>query len=97
MADPSADLEPGARVRVSALDPPGHSRVPRYVRGKVGTVLERIGEHLRPDQNARGGPAEREPVYTVAFPAGELFGAGDHEITVDLWCSSLEPADGGTS
>ena len=30
----------GTRVRATAVDPPHHTRVPRYVRGQVGTVVE---------------------------------------------------------
>jgi nitrile hydratase len=37
-------------------------------------------------------PAEPEPVYTVRFAAAELFGEGDHAVTIDLWQSYLRPA-----
>lgn len=42
----------------------------------------------------RGGVAEPrvEPVYTVAFAAGDLWGEGGHEVTVDLWESYIERA-----
>jgi hypothetical protein len=87
-----ADLfSPGDRVRTSRTDPPHHTRLPRYARGAIGTVVERQGDYPLPDLRARQLPAEPEPVYAVRFAAGELFGAGDHTVTVDLWESYLRP------
>ena len=83
--------EPGDRVRTSRADPPHHTRVPRYARGALGTVLEQIGEHPLPDDRSRGITTV-EPVYTVRFAATELFGTGDHAVTVDVWASHLERA-----
>jgi nitrile hydratase subunit beta len=85
-------FSPGDRVRTARADPPHHSRLPRYVRGAVGTVVEAQGLHPLADLRAQGLPAEPEPVYTVRFAAGELFGAGDHSVTVDVWESRLEDA-----
>jgi hypothetical protein len=85
-------FRPGDRVRARRADPPHHTRLPRYARGAVGTVLERQGHHSLPDDRARRLPAEPEPVYTVRFAAAELFGEGDHTVTVDLWESYLRPA-----
>ena len=82
-------FSPGDRVRTSRDDPPHHTRVPRYVRGAVGTVVEPIGEHPLPDDRSRG-VLTVEQVYTVRFPAHELFGEGDHDVTVDVWASHLE-------
>ncbi len=85
-------FSPGDRVRTTRADPPHHSRVPRYARGAVGTVVELQGSHPLADLRAQGLPAEPEPVYTVRFSAGELFGQGDHSVTVDVWESRLEDA-----
>ena len=85
-------FSPGDRVRATRADPPHHSRVPRYARGAVGTVVELQGLHPLADLRAQGLPAEPEPVYTVRFSAGELFGQGDHSVTVDVWESRLEDA-----
>jgi nitrile hydratase len=57
----------------------------------VGTVVEPIGEHPLPDDRSRGVETV-EPVYTVRFRASELFGEGDHDVTVDVWASHLEEA-----
>lgn len=84
----------GERVRVRNAVTAGHTRVPRYLRLHEGTV-ERIafawpdpGETAATD--AYGAP---ELVYTVAFAAGELFGAGaDHILTADVGEHDLEAA-----
>jgi nitrile hydratase subunit beta len=90
---------PGDLVTTARADPPHHTRLPRYVRGAVGTVVECHGRYPLPDNRARQLPAEPEPVYTVRFSARELFGGDrhgpDHFVTVDLWESYLRP--GGTS
>lgn len=88
---------PGDRVQASRVDPPHHTRLPRYARGAVGTVVARQGRHALPDDRARSLPAEPEPVYAVRFTARELFGEGDHTVTVDLWESYLRPAAGAES
>lgn len=80
----------GARVRTRRTDPPHHTRLPRYARGAAGTVLEADGRHPLPDDQARGLRSQPETVYTVRFAAQELFGEGDHTVTVDLWESYLE-------
>ena len=78
-------FEPGDRVRADRRDPAHHTRVPRYVRGATGTVVEQIGVHRVPYDASR-----TEPVYTVRFAARELFGEGDHHVTVDVWAGHLE-------
>ena len=86
----SEQFSPGDQVQASRTDPPHHTRVPRYVRGAVGTVVEPEGRHPLPDLRSRGLAAEPEPVYAVRFGAVELFGAGDHTVTVSLWESYLQ-------
>jgi nitrile hydratase len=34
-----------------------------------------------------------EPVYTVRFAARELFGDGDHHVTLDVWERHLHPEE----
>ena len=81
----------GDLVRASRVDPPHHTRLPRYARGAVGTVTDLQGRYPLPDRRARRLSAEPEPVYSVAFAARDLFGAGEHTVTVDLWESYLRP------
>ena len=79
------------RVRAKPGDPDHHTRVPRYVRGHAGEIVSRLGEWALPDASAAGIP-KPEACYAVRFAAAELFGSGDHMVTVDLWESYLEPA-----
>ena len=81
---------PGTRVRTRRSDPPHHTRLPRYARGAVGTVLECEGAHPLADDRARGLPVQPQPVYTVRFPARELFGEGDHSVMLALFESYLQ-------
>jgi nitrile hydratase subunit beta len=82
----------GDRVRASHTDPVHHTRVPSYVRGAVGTVLDVQGSWPLPDDRSRGLPAPPQTVYTVQFTARELFGAGDHTVSLSLWQDYLEAA-----
>lgn len=83
---------PGDRVRARTADVDGHTRLPRYVRGAVGTVVERAGEHPLADARARGRDPEPHAVHHVRFSAADLFGAGDHAVVVELWEDYLEEA-----
>ncbi len=78
-------FRPGDLVRTRAVGPEGHSRLPRYVRGAVGVVVEPAGHHPLADDRARGRDPEPQAVYHVRFAAADLFGAGDHTVTVELW------------
>jgi nitrile hydratase subunit beta len=82
----------GTRVRVRAGDPDHHTRVPRYVRGHSGEVVTVLGRWPLPDDSARGLPPRAEACYAVRFSAADLWGRGDHTVTVDLWESYLDRA-----
>jgi nitrile hydratase len=87
----------GQRVRGRNLNPEGHTRQPRYTRGKVGTVVRYNGAFALQDTDTNGiwlGGRAQE-VYTVRFTARELWGAGASArdtIHVDLWEDYLERA-----
>jgi hypothetical protein len=83
----------GTRVRTSRVDPPHHTRLPRYARGAVGVVVECEGTYPRPDDRARGLNVGPEPVYAVRFAARDLFGEGEHTVTIALWQSYMSPVD----
>ncbi|WP_399065630.1 SH3-like domain-containing protein [Streptomyces winkii] len=93
MSEPPAALfAPGDAVRTFAADPDRHTRLPRYARGRTGRIVEVTGSWPLADDVARRRAEPRvEPVYTVAFAARDLWGDGDHEVTLDLWQSYLEP------
>ena len=81
----------GTRVRVLAGDPDHHTRVPRYVRGHTGEVVAALGRWPVPDDRARGiVPPRVQTCYAVRFAAADLWGGGDHTVTVDLWESYLD-------
>ena len=85
--------EAGALVRVKAGDPDHHTRVPRYVRGHTGVIVAAIDRWAVPDDCARGiEPPREETCYAVRFSAADLWGSGDHAVTVDLWESYLDRA-----
>jgi hypothetical protein len=78
-------FRPGDRVRTRSVDPGGHTRLPRYARSAVGVVLEPAGQHPLADDRARGRTGEPQAVYHVRFAAADLFGEGEHTVTVELW------------
>jgi nitrile hydratase len=84
-----ARFAPGARVRARSADRDGHTRLPRYVRGHIGEVLEVRATWALPDEAVRGF-SRREPVYAVRFGAAELWGSGSHSVILDMWESYLE-------
>ena len=74
----------GDRVRTSTVDPDHHARLPHYARGRRGTVIGHDGVHPLADLSARG-IQQPQQVYLVRFSARELFGRGDHSVTLSLW------------
>jgi len=82
----------GDRVRARMIHPPTHTRLPRYVRGHVGTIEMLHGVHVFPDSNSLG---QENPqwLYTVSFDGRELWGpdgGASVKISVDAWESYLE-------
>jgi nitrile hydratase len=84
----------GDRVRAKKMNPQGHTRLPRYVRGCVGTVELLHGGHVFPDTHALGLP-DAQHLYTVVFDGREVWGEEADptlKVSVDAWESYLEPA-----
>lgn len=93
VADPPR-FAAGDRVRAKDMSPAGHTKLPRYVRGHVGTVEAVQPGHLLPDTHAHFQGENPQHVFTVAFDSHELWGA-DAELftlTIELFDSYLEPA-----
>jgi nitrile hydratase subunit beta len=85
----------GDRVRVSDAGPRGHTRCPRYVRGKQGVVDRCDGAFTLPDADVHGDDPPIEPTYSVRFGAAELWGEEAESrvaVSVGLWESYLEQA-----
>jgi nitrile hydratase len=91
-----ARYRPGQQVRARNVHPLGHTRLPRYARGKRGVITRDHGVWALQDTDAAGervgGP---QHVYTVRFTARELWGAEApprDSVFVDLWEDHLERA-----
>jgi nitrile hydratase subunit beta len=88
-------FEVGERVRARNMHPRGHTRLPRYVRGRMGVIERVIGCHVFPDSNAHGKGEDPKWLYTVRFDGRELWGDdGDPalKVSVDAWEPYLEKA-----
>ena len=84
----------GERVRTKKLNPTGHTRLPRYARGRIGTVDRAHGAHVFPDSNAHFRGENPQHLYSVRFSARELWGdaaAPRDAVYIDLWEDYLEP------
>lgn len=97
--EPMPSLTPrfavGDAVVTRNAHPTGHTRIPRYVRGKRGTIHLVHGPEIFPDTNAHGRGENPQVVYSVRFDGRELWGesAEPHQsLNIDLWESYLEPA-----
>ena len=88
----SPQFEIGDMVSVANVNSLGHTRLPRYVRGKRGVVHEYHGAHVFPDQNALGTRIGQH-LYSVYFTAPEIWGnvrEANFGVNVDLWEPYLE-------
>ena len=100
--DPAARFAPsaaaprfavGSPVVVRNLHPLGHTRCPRYVRGKRGVVVRVDGPFPLPDVAAHGSERCKQYAYNVRFEGRELWGdTADSAaaVYIDLWESYLE-------
>ena len=85
----------GQRVRARNINPVGHTRLPRYARGKLGIVDRDHGVYVFPDTIAHSADENPQHVYSVRFTARELWGdqaSPRDAIYLDLWDDYLEPA-----
>lgn len=94
-----ADIHPrfqrGDRVRARNIHPEGHTRLPRYVRGKPGTISRFYGIHNLQDAELPAGCVRREqPLYAVRFESRELWGESaeaEDAVYLDMWEGYLAP------
>lgn len=87
----------GDRVRARNMHPIGHTRLPRYVRGKQGVVQRHHGGFVFPDTRAHGRGDQPQHLYNVRFEATELWGvegSARDAVYLDLWESYLEAGSG---
>jgi nitrile hydratase len=84
----------GQRVRGRNINPVGHTRLPRYARGKLGVIDRDHGVFVFPDTNAHFLGEKPQHVYSVRFAARELWGdqaAPQDSVYIDMWDDYLEP------
>jgi nitrile hydratase beta subunit len=85
---------PGDPVITRNIHPRGHTRLPRYARGRRGVIHCVHGVHVFPDSHAHGLGEQPQPLYSVRFEARELWGEDAEacqRVHLDLWESYLEP------
>jgi len=84
----------GQSVRAKIMSPQGHTRLPRYVRGRTGVVDRDHGVFIFPDTHAATGDPKPQHIYAVRFEATELWGddAQGGAVYVDLWDDYLDAA-----
>ena len=81
------------QVRARNIHPTGHTRLPRYARGKVGSIARDHGVFVFPDSNSRFEGEKPQHVYSVRFAARELWGeqaSPRDAVYIDMWDDYLE-------
>jgi nitrile hydratase subunit beta len=94
-ASRDARFKAGDQVRAQNINPPGHTRLPRYARGRVGLVEAVRGCHVFPDSAAKGAGENPQWLYTVVFEGRELWGENadpNLKVSVEAFEPYLEPA-----
>lgn len=89
-------FEAGQTVRAKNINPSGHTRLPRYARGKIGEVELVHGGFVFPDTNADLQGEHPQWCYTVRFTGTELWGVDadpTSSVSVDCFESYLDPVD----
>jgi nitrile hydratase len=82
----------GERVVTKNIHPPGHTRLPRYARGKRCLIVNYYGVQEFAD-DLPGESAAPQPLYNVRFEAQELWGESaeaNSALYLDMWESYLE-------
>ena len=93
--DVPAKFKTGDRVLTRNINPVGHTRLPRYARGRHGTIARDYGVFIFPDTHALGEGMQPQHLYSVHFSAVELWGdqaSSRDGVYLDLWDDYLDPA-----
>ncbi len=93
--DRPKSFEVGDRVRMKNIHPMGHTRLPRYVRGRVGVIDRYQGVFVFPDTEAHHKGENAQHVYSVRFTAKELWGEDAPEnqaLYIDIWDDYMDKA-----
>ena len=94
--DASIDTPPvfseGQRVLTVKHGHTGHTRLPQYARGRMGTIHAYNGAHVFPDRSVEGKEVHQH-CYNVVFAAADLWPEANgrrDSVHLDLWESYLE-------
>lgn len=93
--DVASRFKVGDKVRTINMNPIGHTRLPRYVRAKTGTVARDHGVFSFPDTSVSGVHSDPQHVYSVRFEGEELWGEDANAnacLYIDMFDNYLEPA-----
>lgn len=85
----------GDAVAAKVMNPLGHTRLPRYVRGRRGRIESIDGCFVFPDTNAARQGEHPTWLYTVGFDAAELWGPEADpggRVTIAAFEPYLDPA-----
>ena len=92
--DVAPRVRQGQIVRTREIHPATHTRLPRYARGRTGTVMRDYGVFVFPDTNSQFLGEKPQHLYSVRFAARELWGeqaAAKDSVHLDLWDDYLDP------
>lgn len=87
-------FQAGDRVVAHNINPAGHTRLPRYVRGRRGVIDRDHGVFIFADTHAMNRDKKPQHCYSVRFTARDLWGPGTSardSVFVDLWDDHLDP------
>lgn len=69
----------GDKVQVRALGKAGHVRIPHYIRGHVGEVVQYCGRYLNPEDLSVGKTnGQAIDLYRVSFPQSQIWANEAH-------------------
>ena len=95
----ATDVKPrfsvGNQIRVRNINPTTHTRLPAYLRGKLGTIETDYGVFAFPDTHAHGLGDKAQHCYSVRFRAREVWGAHASErdtLRVDVFDDYMDLA-----
>jgi len=93
VSDDPPQFQVGEVVRAKVMHPITYTRLPRYVRGKVGTITKVHGVYVFPDTVGQRLETKPQYVYSVRFAAQELWGPDaslKDVLHIDLFDDHLE-------
>jgi nitrile hydratase len=88
-------FKPGDHIVARNLNPPGHTRLPRYIHDKKGVVERDHGVFHLPDARVAGQGDQPQHLYSVRFSAREVWGneaPASDSLRINLWDDYMDPA-----